>query len=341
MRTAFRLVALLVALAALSATSSSARADAFRTPPLRWQPCPDADGFECARADVPRDYANPDGPPFRLAVARLPARKPEHRIAHDLDLLRRAVGDRRLSLLGLSYGTYLGASYATLFPDSYRALVLEGALDPDRYANHPIALRAGLAGAQERALDRFMEACAADQDACSSFGGADPRAPLDALIERLATQPLSVGGRTLDGDDVRVALGGGLHTKARWGLLAKSLMAAQRGDGAALRELADGFYGRTQTGSYRPTLDQFFAVSAADQRNPRGVQRYLEAGEQLWRAAPHAHWLGGYTEHVWAPTRCAPVACSMTRSAQRTQGRPRWSSAPPMTPPPHTRMLSA
>jgi pimeloyl-ACP methyl ester carboxylesterase len=55
-------------------------------------------------------------------------------VARDLDLLRQAVGDRMLSYLGLSYGTYLGATYANLFPDRFRALVLDGVVDPVDYS---------------------------------------------------------------------------------------------------------------------------------------------------------------------------------------------------------------
>jgi pimeloyl-ACP methyl ester carboxylesterase len=405
MRRRFPTAAVLAAACILTLSSGVAHAS-----PLKWERCSEAPGFECARADVPRDYARPSAGDFRLAVTRLPAQDRAHRIgslfvnfggpgsndvatlqnngkrlfatlnrrfdivsfdprgvgdsqpavdcavdqeaagpfsqpfmtpstvdpralvaadrdyvdrcarrnpdvlryvstanvARDLDHLRQVVGDRRLSYLGLSYGTYLGATYASLFPHRYRALALEGALDPDRYANHPMALRASLMAGQERALGRFLGACAADQQACSGFGGADPAAALDALIERLDAQPLAAGSRTLDGDDVRVALGGGLHSKSRWGLLAGGLAAAEHGDGSVLRELADGFYGRRPDGSYRPLLDQFFAVSAADQRNPRGVRPYLRAGAFAWGAFAHSYFLGGYSEHAWGMNPVRP-----------------------------------
>ncbi len=51
-------------------------------------------------------------------------------VARDLDLLRRAVGDRKLTYLGFSYGSYLGNTYANLFPQNVRALVIDGVLDP-------------------------------------------------------------------------------------------------------------------------------------------------------------------------------------------------------------------
>ena len=51
-------------------------------------------------------------------------------VARDLDLLRQAVGDSQLTYLGFSYGTYLGNTYANLFPGKVRALVIDGVLDP-------------------------------------------------------------------------------------------------------------------------------------------------------------------------------------------------------------------
>ena len=51
--------------------------------------------------------------------------------ARDMDVLRAALGQAKLTYLGKSYGTYLGAWYAQLFPHRVRALVLDGAFDPD------------------------------------------------------------------------------------------------------------------------------------------------------------------------------------------------------------------
>ena len=63
-------------------------------------------------------------------------------IARDMDLLRRAVGDPTLNYLGISYGTYLGATYANLFPDKVRAMVLDGNVDPVAVATGTTAPRA-------------------------------------------------------------------------------------------------------------------------------------------------------------------------------------------------------
>jgi pimeloyl-ACP methyl ester carboxylesterase len=50
--------------------------------------------------------------------------------ARDMDVLRAALGDDKLTYIGKSYGTYLGTWYAQLFPAHVRALVLDGAGSP-------------------------------------------------------------------------------------------------------------------------------------------------------------------------------------------------------------------
>ncbi|MCW3050722.1 MAG: hypothetical protein JWO74_5006, partial [Solirubrobacterales bacterium] len=81
-------------------------------------------------------------------------------VARDMDLLRAAVGDKKLTYLGFSYGTFLGATYESMFPTHYRALVLDGALDADQYVNHPTEGLQEQSAAFELALSRFFEACA-------------------------------------------------------------------------------------------------------------------------------------------------------------------------------------
>ena len=55
-------------------------------------------------------------------------------VARDMDVIRRGVGDKRLSYLGFSYGSYLGQVYANLFPDRVRAVAIDGVLDPVAWA---------------------------------------------------------------------------------------------------------------------------------------------------------------------------------------------------------------
>ncbi|MFE7594759.1 alpha/beta fold hydrolase, partial [Kitasatospora sp. NPDC057512] len=124
--------------------------------------------------------------------------------ARDLDVLRQAVGDRRLTYLGTSYGTLLGAVYANLFPDRVRAMVLDSALDPRAWSTGrtprqralPPFLRTGSDLASARALDAFLERCAAAGPAACAFAAGDAdatRARFAALLERLRRGPLAPG----------------------------------------------------------------------------------------------------------------------------------------------------
>jgi pimeloyl-ACP methyl ester carboxylesterase len=220
--------------------------------------------------------------------------------ARDMDRVRDALGERKLSYLGFSYGTFLGATYASLFPNRYRALVLDGALDADRYINKPLeSLREQTSGI-ERALGRFLAACAGDQAACSGFGGSDPWTAFDELIEQANRQPLPTAqGRTLDGDDIRAGSAQAMYSKSSWGDLGLALAQAANGDGTLMRDITDGFYGRNPDGSYDPLLDRYYTISALEQRYPKSVGVYLDAGDHSWGLFDHAFWNHGYTELAW------------------------------------------
>jgi pimeloyl-ACP methyl ester carboxylesterase len=109
-------------------------------------------------------------------------------MARDFDLLRAAVRDEKLTYIGSSYGTLVGATYASLFPGRARALLLTSPMDADAYVNRPFeAIREQSAGV-ERRLERFFAACA-NQSACG-FGGSDPHEAFDDLAAQLDVSPV-------------------------------------------------------------------------------------------------------------------------------------------------------
>ncbi len=85
--------------------------------------------------------------------------------ALDMDVLRRAVGDRKLTYFGESYGSYLGLVYANLFPGRVRAIAIDGIVDPQALvgtpatADVPVFDRMGAAAASYRALHELLELC--------------------------------------------------------------------------------------------------------------------------------------------------------------------------------------
>jgi pimeloyl-ACP methyl ester carboxylesterase len=113
-----------------------------------------------------------------------------------MDVLRRAVGDRKLTYFGESYGSYLGLVYANMFPDRVRAVAIDGIVDlwalvgTPGPADVPVLDRMGSAAASYRALHELLERCQrAGQPRCS-FAGANTQARFDRLAGRLRARPL-------------------------------------------------------------------------------------------------------------------------------------------------------
>ncbi|MFD1542052.1 alpha/beta hydrolase [Nonomuraea guangzhouensis] len=117
-------------------------------------------------------------------------------VARDMDVLRRALGDRELTYLGDSYGSYLGLVYANLFPDRVRAIAIDGVIDPRALAGTPATAaeplfdRIGAATASYRALRELLERCQRAGRSRCSFADANTPARFDRLAERLRARPL-------------------------------------------------------------------------------------------------------------------------------------------------------
>lgn len=223
--------------------------------------------------------------------------------ARDMNVLRKAVGDKKLSYLGYSYGTFLGATYAALFPDKFRALVLDGPLDADEYLSDPLKGSNEQTAAFERQLSRFFTACAVDQATCLNFGGADPEDAYDALVDAANAAPIPAplytpDPRPIDGDDINGAAVIAMYTKRLWDDLAAGLALAQAGDGSIIRAMVDElFYGRDpETGENDPGTDRFFAIYGAEANWPTDVRTYAREGAQAWGAFHHFYSNHGYTE---------------------------------------------
>jgi pimeloyl-ACP methyl ester carboxylesterase len=112
-------------------------------------------------------------------------------VARDLDRLRAAAGDAQLTYVGLSYGTYLGTTYANMFPDHVRAVVVDGVLDPVAWANVegeiPFSTRLRSDAGAQTTLQKFFALC--DANAACAFGP-DSEKRFAALADRLLVEPV-------------------------------------------------------------------------------------------------------------------------------------------------------
>jgi pimeloyl-ACP methyl ester carboxylesterase len=225
--------------------------------------------------------------------------------ARDLDRIRAALGDRRLTFLGQSYGTYLGTVYASAYPGRVRAIVMDGAIDPGADGS---AVALGQASGFEHALDDFLADCSR-RDSCAFHHRGDAAAAYDALRARAEEAPLTTSGhagRTLNRTRFDAAVLESLYSgRAGWQGLADALHDAERGDASTLLTRADAFVGRGASGTQHDALDAFWAISCLD--GP--LVGDVDAAAQLQaRAEALAPRLGGFLVNFSLACSIWPVA---------------------------------
>jgi pimeloyl-ACP methyl ester carboxylesterase len=201
-------------------------------------------------------------------------------VARDMDVLRAALGDERLTYLGYSYGTRIGTAYAAEFPDRVRAMVLDGALDPDRSPTE--ALVAQAAGFQQ-AFDAFAAWCAGQE--CPL--GPDPVAGFRALVEPLVEGPVPAGGdRELHYPDAVTGALQALYSTTLWEPLRTGLTELAAGTGPTLLALADLYHDRQRDGSYTTSADVLTAVRCVDDPRTTDPDLVAETDARVRAAAP-------------------------------------------------------
>ncbi|MBX3197291.1 MAG: alpha/beta fold hydrolase [Labilithrix sp.] len=182
--------------------------------------------------------------------------------ARDLDRVREALGEPKLDYLGLSYGTWLGATYATLFPERVGAFVLDTPVFSSPTDNAGRIERR--AAAHDAALERFFTACG-DDASCAFHGGAGARAvaaAFDALFSG-GGGARSDAGVALTAVDAALAVTGALRADDR-DAFAVDLAAAEAGDATALRARADVAAGKRADGTYDGAIEALVAIGALD-----------------------------------------------------------------------------
>ncbi|MFN8075345.1 MAG: alpha/beta hydrolase [Kineosporiaceae bacterium] len=205
-------------------------------------------------------------------------------VARDLDVLRAALGEGRLTYWGASYGTYLGAWYAHLFPWRVGRMLLDGAVDPGQDA-------AGYVEGQARGFDRGLRAFVADclkAKGCPLKGTVDQAlAQLGGLVERLDSAPLDTGSeRKLTQSLFITSIGAGLYDATQWPALRSALSQAFAGRGKEALALADGYLERDDQGRYGQTLAANPSVFCQDFPESRSPEQIAEAAAQLQRRYP-------------------------------------------------------
>jgi pimeloyl-ACP methyl ester carboxylesterase len=201
--------------------------------------------------------------------------------ARDLDVLRGIVGDSQLYYLGKSYGTYLGATYAELFPKNVGRLVLDGAVDP---AEPSEQLNISQAKGFDTALDAFATDCA--QRSCQLGRSKEAvLAKVDKVLAEADAHPLPGDGTRVVTQAIAV-LGVifPLYLKEYWPRLEQAVADGAEGKGARLLQLADEYIGRGPGGYQNNQNEVIYAVNCLDHPDVTSIAE-TKAQEAVYKAA--------------------------------------------------------
>jgi pimeloyl-ACP methyl ester carboxylesterase len=205
--------------------------------------------------------------------------------ARDLDLLRAILGDEQLNYLGYSYGTFLGATYADLYPERVGRLVLDGAIDPS--AGDTEVTQAQAVGF-ENALRAYLEDCLTGAD-CPFDGSVD--ASMDEVGRLLASVDASplrgTDGRMVGADTLLTAIIYPLYSAESWPYLSQMFESVMFGEADVALSFADGYNGRNEDGTYRDnSTEAFRSVNCLDYAYQSDVAIMREKAAAIAASAP-------------------------------------------------------
>jgi pimeloyl-ACP methyl ester carboxylesterase len=205
--------------------------------------------------------------------------------ARDLDLLRAALGDSSLNYLGYSYGTFLGSTYADLYPQKVGRLVLDGALDP-RSSNFDVSV--GQAVGFENALKAYLADCLAGSS-CPFDGSVDDgMAKIGQLLGQVDASPIrATDGRELGSSSLLTAIIYPLYDATAWDYLSDMFSDVMAGNADYAMQFADGYNGREPDGSYKDnSTEAFMAINCLDYAYTNDPAVVQKQNADLAAAAP-------------------------------------------------------
>jgi pimeloyl-ACP methyl ester carboxylesterase len=231
--------------------------------------------------------------------------------ARDLDHLRALMGEKEMTYVGLSYGTYLGQTYANMFPSRVRAMLLEGVVDAPRYAKSAEARLAAFTAPSDEVFREFLANCdRAGPKRCVLAGGGETAAErVKRLVARLKRGPIPAPGTTppelrsesLGYTEFLLSQFQPMRSPVTWPQDANAISAALRGDGSALESSAKPFLSPI---GWAPGV-----TSAAIQCADAPAHLSLRTWPQEVKRLKQISWLQGLMQAwwLWAPCAAWPV----------------------------------
>jgi pimeloyl-ACP methyl ester carboxylesterase len=227
--------------------------------------------------------------------------------ARDMDHLRELVGEEKLTYVGLSYGTYLGQTYANMFPNRVRAMLLNGVVDAVRYSKSAEARLAMFSDAADEVFGQFLRLCAnAGPERCALAGGArSPAEKWEQLLARVKRRPIPAPAANGTGlsraeltfGDLLFSQFAPMRAPGTWPQNAADLDAALRGDASALEDAASQYTSPDGWGGA--------STSAAIQCADAPARRGRRAGPRVFKRLRRAGFLQGPLHFAWEWAPCA------------------------------------
>lgn len=233
--------------------------------------------------------------------------------AKDMDVLRAALGEQKLNYLGKSYGTYLGATYADLFPTLVGRFVLDGVVAPDLTSQE---VNLGQAKGFETATRAWAEFCV-DKGECPL--GDDVDEVMQGLRDFLASvdeKPLTKTGdpavKELTEGWASTGIAAAMYDEGMWDSLVEAIRAALKGDGSELLGLANTYADRIPGGGYSGNImEVIYAVNCLDKPESSSVPEHAAAAEAARAEAPT--W-GPFL--MWSSLTCGSWPVKTERSSE-------------------------
>lgn len=206
--------------------------------------------------------------------------------ARDMDILRSALGDDKLNWLGKSYGTFLGATYAELFPQRVGRMVLDGVIDP---ALTNEALSYGQALGFEDALRRFIADCSTHDDCPLDASLAVAYQQVAGMLNELDEQPVQLNnGRIITEAMAFIGVLGSLYDKQYgWPQLRSNLSEALESSFDGLVTSLDFYTSRGPDGKYTDNSnDAIAAINCLDRPDRASIGQTVNLVKAWRKDAP-------------------------------------------------------
>ncbi|MEO6605749.1 MAG: alpha/beta hydrolase [Aeromicrobium sp.] len=240
--------------------------------------------------------------------------------ARDMDVVRGLLGREKMDWFGASYGTQLGATYATLFPKTVGRMVLDGAVDPSLGA---IDSAMGQTTGFERALEAFVEDCVKKDDCPLGNDKKTALGKISDLMKQLDETPMETydKDRELTEGLAFYGIAVTLYDQRTWHYLSDGLKQALGDDGSTLLQLSDAYFDRTDD-KYGDNIGEvIYAVNCLDAGKRLTEQEVVAALPRFEKVSPvFGRALG------WGALGCADWPIKVTHPQVKISGE----GAPPI-----------